>query len=94
MSYEPCDHHIQAEKLGRLKPNWDSYGGDPPTEKALGAALGALRAGCLVPRSDGGVTLELRADEYEVELSWDSTGALVSGLAAWDRAKGEACAHQ
>ena len=80
MSFEPCDHHVQAEKLTRLKQGWDSYKGVPISPKALEAALDALRGEVLVPRSNGGVTLSLRMGLLEFELEFKPDGRYGFGL--------------
>lgn len=64
------------ERIGRLAPNWDSYGGYFMTDKAV-AVAGVLldvveacdgAAPWVVPTSAGGVQIEF-AGGYEVEIS-------------------------
>ena len=74
MSYTPCDHHIQAEKLSRLERGWDSYGASPISPKALEEAMNALSQLVLVPTVNGGVTLALRMDRWEFELEFGPEG--------------------
>ncbi len=80
MSLEPCDHHIQAEKLLRLGPDWNSYKAEPPKREAVEAALACLNAACLVPMADGGVQVALRAGEVEVELDFHPDGTVGFGV--------------
>ena len=75
MSFEPCDHHIQAEKLLRLKEDWDSYGALPISPVAVEAAMRCLNQITLVPTAPGGVTLELHLHGMDLELEFAADGS-------------------
>ena len=70
MIHEPCDHHIQADKLARLQHNWDSYGAPAVNPAALALALTCLRSAVIVPMHNGTVQVELRAGEVDIELEF------------------------
>ena len=75
MSFDPCDHHIQAEKLLRLKEDWNSYGAPPISSLALEAAMRCLNGIVLVPTAKGGVTLELHMNGMDLELEFAPDGS-------------------
>lgn len=66
----------QLQYLTALGPNWDSYGGTPPTYNVLVGAFTILvhvsgsesPAPSIVPTSDGGVQLEWQGEVGELEL--------------------------
>ena len=50
---------VRIEELSNLQPNWDSYGGTPPTQSAIQAASLLISSPCqLTPCSDGGVQID------------------------------------
>jgi hypothetical protein len=51
-------------ELAQLKPNWDSYGGKPPTKEALAVAERLT----FTPTSDGGILVELSVPDTWAEL--------------------------
>ena len=62
--------HQRIGELARLEENWDSYGGKPPTDKAMKVATG-LNA---VPTSEGGIQLEWHVNGWDIELAFDANG--------------------
>lgn len=81
----------RLDELSRLEPDWDSYGGLPPSSEALASARALLRvilapkrngAGSritpfsIVPIADGGVQLEWRGARADLELNVGPDGAL------------------
>jgi hypothetical protein len=70
-------------ELGRLEPDWDTYGSEPPTKEAIAAArhlieevqrgLQGTEAGlslpfAVVPLSGGGVQIEWRGENDSIEV--------------------------
>lgn len=53
------------ESFRRLKTNWDSYGGSPPTEVAIDVVERIIGTGriAIVPSNSGGIYIELYTDE-------------------------------
>lgn len=80
MSYQPCDHHIQAEKLSRLKADWNSYGAPPISPIAIQAAMDLLNQIALVPTARGGVQIELHTDRWDFELEFGADGQYGFGI--------------
>lgn len=74
MSYQPCDHHIQAEKLSRLKADWNSYNALPISPIAIQAAVELLNRIVLVPRANGGVKIELHTGRWDFEFEFEPDG--------------------
>lgn len=69
------------EQVSRLKPGWDSYGGDPPSEKAKAVARIMLGSPAWVtPCSDGGIQIEWHEHGWDVEIVIGPDGDL-DGLA-------------
>lgn len=69
-----------------LEEDWDSYGADPPSPATAARALAWLgtlppetAAPWLVPTVNGGVAVEWHEGGWDVELEFESTGA----VAAW-----------
>lgn len=64
----------------RLPAGWDSYQGEPTTQKAAVAAqrfLDALRTPpAVVPCSDGGIQLEWHTAGYDIEVAFTPDGAI------------------
>lgn len=78
---QPAFHRLT--ELGRLTPDWDTYGGEPPTRASLATAYALLfevaerfgepfgervRPFAIVPLAAGGVQIEWRQTGAEVEL--------------------------
>lgn len=55
---------VDLSSLRELGKGWDSYDGNPITERALRTA-GAL---CFVPCANGGIQVELHAGGVDVEI--------------------------
>lgn len=92
----------QLDDLQSLLPNWDSYGGEPPTGRALAMArfivrdvqrnLGRYCGGdtepeYIAPRADGGLQIEWGDSPTKVSVSVDADGRL--GYLYVDRTSGE-----
>jgi hypothetical protein len=66
----------------RLSPNWDSYGSPPPTSTAVGIVMDLLLkiddrnlpSAHVVPVSGGGVQLEWRQSDRELQLEISGDG--------------------
>lgn len=62
----------QISELRLLQPNWDSYGGNPPTQEALDAALGLATtlasAVQLVPCPSGAIQLEWHLGDWDIQM--------------------------
>jgi hypothetical protein len=81
----------QLKAMAKLKPNWDSYAGEPPSRVAMGSADLMLRAvhtnfgnlfgrqsqpQAVAPRADGGVQMEWSTPPFEVAVHVDASGTL------------------
>lgn len=80
VSYQPCDHHIQAEKLARLKADWNSYGARPISPVAIQAAMDLLNQIVLIPTARGGVQIEVHTDGWDFELEFWPDGQYGFGI--------------
>lgn len=78
-------------ELARLEPDWDSYGGFPPTDRAVADAASIMRTAFnkfgptageraipygVFPIADGGVQLEWHGPSSELELNVGPEGGL------------------
>lgn len=59
--------------MSRLKPDWDSYGGTPPTKKVLET----LRHVHVSPTTDGGLHWEWCCNGWDVMVEFGPGGELV-----------------
>jgi hypothetical protein len=74
----------KLQHVSRLAENWDSYGGDAPSDKSVYTALAILSqilrgessAPALVPLSEGGVQLEWHGDGEELEIRIGANGQI------------------
>jgi hypothetical protein len=81
----------RLEAIAKLGPNWDSYGGDPPSPRAIASATALLetvygRFGSLdhehsqpqivAPRADGGIQIEWSTHPVEIAVHADPSGTL------------------
>ncbi len=81
----------QLDAMAKLKRNWDSYGGEPPSRVAMGSAdlmlrmvhtnfgrLGSLQSQpqAVAPRADGGVQMEWSTPPFEIAVHVDASGAM------------------
>jgi len=81
----------QLKAMAELKPNWNSYGGEPPSRVAMGSAELMLRAvhtnfgnllgrqsqpQAVAPRTDGGVQMEWSTPPFEIAVHVDASGAM------------------
>jgi hypothetical protein len=81
----------EVRSFSELAPNWDSYGGEPPTPQAMTAAeallvttqrvLGGsvgehIEPEYVAPRADGGVQIEWAARSVKVAVEVSATGSL------------------
>lgn len=78
---------VQAQITKRLREdaslkraNWDTYGAPPITRTALDAADQMHSRWQAVPSSDGGVTLEVHSNGYDVEISFGPKGEAAGGF--------------
>jgi len=53
----------RLEKLRKLKENWDSYGGSPPTKEAAERAIQFIKGTFIAPLPDGGIQITFGEDE-------------------------------
>ncbi len=70
-------HHELCEYLNGLldlEPNWDSYGGLPPTKAAVDKAKKLVGCISFGPDKDGGITLEVDFDKVSFFLEIDNEG--------------------
>lgn len=96
----------QLHVMAKLKRNWDSYGGDPPSLVAMRNAELMLRTvyenfvglpglqsqpQAVAPRADGGVQMEWSTPPFEIAVHVDASGAL--GYLSIDR-RGKRPAYQ
>ena len=78
-------------ELARLEPDWDSYGGFPPTDRAVADAASIMRTAFdrfgrtageraipygVFPIADGGIQLEWHGPSSELELNVGPEGGL------------------
>jgi hypothetical protein len=81
----------QLDDIAKLGPNWDSYGGDPPSRRAIIIASTLLQTvhdlfgniapeqsqpQIIAPRADGGVQIEWSAQSVEIAVHVDPSGTL------------------
>ncbi len=97
---------IRIRKLAKLEPDWDGYGGEPPTEKAIKmtAALliaihrltrGQLESPFIAPLSDGGLELEWELDSgVELMLVIPPTGTDIRFLLDEPKSSGDIFASE
>lgn len=75
MTFEPCDHHIQAEKLARITPEqWKAQGMKPVSPQALEHAMEWLNALVIIPCGDGDVRIGVYYGGRDFELDFDDSG--------------------
>jgi hypothetical protein len=91
MAHDPRVEERLA-KLSKLEPDWDGYGGDPPTEAAVSRTKillreiheltgGSLEVPFIAPLPDGGLELEWELDSgVEMMLVVPPTGRDVEYL--------------
>lgn len=60
-------------QLRQLQPDWDSDGGKRITDEAIEAVKRKI---FLVPRSDGGICLDIHADGFDVIIDFGPDGAI------------------
>lgn len=78
------ERQARIASLRKLEEGWDSYGGQPPTRKALREAESCLSSfdrpylplGHPVPLSNGGIQLEWHCGGFDVELEISPDGYL------------------
>lgn len=75
MIFNPCDHHIQAEKLARTR--WADLDLTPVSAKALQQAMEWLNGLVLVPGEHGRVQVEGHFLRGDFELDFDDDGPVV-----------------
>jgi hypothetical protein len=100
VSLEPAFERLVY--LAGLGPDWDSYGGAPPTVTAIARAghlvvtvarrfrtssRAAIKPFAIMPIADGGVQLEWRGADEDLELDIGPAGAI--GYLLVDRRRGE-----
>jgi hypothetical protein len=81
----------QLDDIAKFGPDWDSYGGDPPSPLAIAIASRLLQAvyeifgrlaheqsqpQVVVPRADGGIQIEWGSGPVELAVHADASGAL------------------
>ena len=87
MTFEPCDHHIQAEKLARITPEqWKAQGMKPVSPQALEHAMEWLNGLVLVPCGSGNVHVEVHDEWWDVELEFNGNGLVAMLARCADRA--------
>lgn len=86
MTFDPCDHHIQAEKLARLPPErWADLDMTPVSAKALQQAMKWLSGLVLFPCADGTVQIEGHFLRGDFQIDFDDDGPVVLlGADRWD----------
>ncbi len=75
---------LQTGALGRVQPNWNSYGAEPPQVQAIHAAMGFLSLAARVdvlptrslPSAEGGVAFRFVADDKRALVEFLNTGAI------------------
>ena len=78
MTFEPCDHHIQAENFLWLAPeHWEAQGMRPVSREALKRAMEWLNGLVLVPDGDGNVLVEVRYGGSHFELDFNANGPVI-----------------
>lgn len=76
LSQWKIDSIVDVLRLGKLQQDWDSYGSSPPSLQVLDVAIDLVRSTPfddlprphIVPISGGGVQLEWRISQREVEV--------------------------
>ncbi len=81
----------QLDDIAKLGPDWDSYGGDPPSPLAIATASKLLQTvheifgklaqeqsqpQVVAPRADGGIQIEWGTQPVEIAVHTDPSGAL------------------
>lgn len=81
----------QLDDIAKLGPDWDSYGGDPPSPMAIAIASELLlivdknfgrlayeqsQPQVVAPRADGGIQIEWGTRPVEIAVHADPSGAL------------------
>ena len=81
----------QLDEIGKLGPDWDSYGGEPPSPLAIAIAFHLLRfvyetfgnlayeqsqPQIISPRADGGIQIEWGIPPVEIAVHVDPSGIL------------------
>jgi len=81
----------QLDDIAKLGPDWDSYGGDPPSPLAIATASKLLQTvheifgrlayeqsqpQVVAPRADGGIQIEWGTRPIEIAVHADPSGAL------------------
>lgn len=77
---------VGVRELAALEPNWDSYGGVPPTDAALATvAKICAESPDLIPVNDGSIELDYPSG---VTIEVRPTGEIVSvGMQSWRKAE-------
>jgi hypothetical protein len=76
----------ELRKLARLSNNWDSYGGEPPSEAAISSALDigtafiklGLTPDVAVPSSEGGIALCFVRNEKYADVEFFNSGSIIA----------------
>ncbi len=81
----------QLDAIAALEPNWDSYGGEPPSPEAIKGAEFFLQTvhqsfgnydhdqsqpQIVAPRADGGIQMEWGTYSAEIDVHVDASGVL------------------
>ncbi len=81
----------QLDEIAKLGPDWDSYGGDPPSPQAIATAYNLLQAvyeifgrltpeqsqpQVVAPRAGGGIQIEWGTRPVEIAVHADPSGVL------------------
>lgn len=81
----------QLDDISKLEPDWDSYGGDPPSPLAIATATRLLQDVCeifdrlahgqsqpqiVAPRADGGIQIEWGTRPVKIAVHADPSGVL------------------
>ena len=90
---------IELEELRSLGPNWDSYGGEPPTAQALISGENLLQSAQMIlgkyvgsrlepeyiaPRADGGIQIEWGHRPAKVSVSVTPQGGFAYLAVSWE----------
>lgn len=71
-------------ELAKLGKNWDSYGAEPISLTAIDAAIDFLEKIVVGPRTDGGVSFEVRHAGLEFSIDFGPDGKADAALVGWD----------
>lgn len=79
---------LRLVALARLQANWDTYGAEPPTERAIRKALGALQSTwtnllpeTVLPSVEGGVTFVYSTDAKKyAEIEFGNDGEIMAAF--------------